>query len=58
VVWLAQQPDDDLRAEAQAAADRIGLPLTLLEVGTGALERALADLVAAQPAAPTVPPSR
>ena len=28
VVWLAQQPDDELRRLAQEAADRIGLPLT------------------------------
>ena len=45
VVWLAQEPDDDLRAQAQEAADAIGLPLTVVETGDSGLERALADLV-------------
>ncbi len=45
VVWLAQEPDDELRAAAQEAADRIGLPLTVVETGTTGLEQALADLV-------------
>ncbi len=46
VVWLAQQPDDELRALAQEAADRLGLPLTTVETGTSGLERALEDLIA------------
>src|SRR3990170_2648519 len=33
VVWLAQAPDDGMRAMAQAAADRIGLPLSIVETG-------------------------
>ena len=45
VVWLAQEPDDELRALAQEAADRIGLPLTVVETGDTGLERALAALV-------------
>jgi len=45
VVWLAQQPDDELHALAQRAADRIGLPLTVVPTGHGGLERALADLL-------------
>ena len=45
MVWLAQQPDDELRALAQQAADRIGLPLTVVETGHSGLERALADLL-------------
>ena len=45
VVWLAQQPDDELRALAAAAADRIGLPLTVVETGDARLETALAELV-------------
>jgi hypothetical protein len=45
VVWLAQAPDPELRALALAAADRIGLPLTVVETGTSGLESALAGLV-------------
>ena len=45
VVWLAQDPDDELRSLAQEAADRIGLPLTVVETGDTGLERALAALV-------------
>jgi hypothetical protein len=46
VVWLAQEPDAELRTLAQQAADRIGLPLTVVHTGTGRLEQALADLLA------------
>jgi hypothetical protein len=45
VVWLAQDPTPEMRTLAQAAADRIGLPLTVIPTGTGRLESALADLV-------------
>ena len=45
VVWLAQEPDAELHELARAAADRIGLPLTVVETGHAGLERALADLV-------------
>ncbi|KQW48077.1 hypothetical protein ASC77_13815 [Nocardioides sp. Root1257] len=45
VVWLAQQPDDELRALAEDAAARIGLPLTVVETGDARLEAALAALV-------------
>jgi hypothetical protein len=45
VVWLAQEPDDELRRLAQEAADRIGLPLTVVETGDARLERALGELV-------------
>ena len=45
VVWLAQDPDLELRTLAQQAADKIGLPLTVVPTGTGRLEQALADLV-------------
>ena len=45
VVWLAQEPDHELRGLAQAAADRIGLPLTVVDTGNSGLEAALANLV-------------
>jgi Protein of unknown function (DUF1638) len=45
VVWLAQAPDDDLRRLATEAAERIGLPLTVVETGDARLERALGELV-------------
>jgi hypothetical protein len=41
VLWLAQQPTDDLRAKARAAADSIGLPLQERTVGDLGLERQL-----------------
>ncbi len=49
VVWLAQQPDDDLRALAEQAADQIGLPLTVLDTGDSGLAQALGALVPAWP---------
>src|SRR3954452_3008657 len=48
VVWLAQQPDEELHELAQQAADRIGLPLTVVETGHAGLERALEGLVQGQ----------
>ena len=45
VVWLAQEPDGELRALAEQAAASIGLPLTVVETGDQGLERALAHLV-------------
>jgi hypothetical protein len=47
VVWLAQKPDDELRRLAASAAERIGLPLTVVETGDARLEQALAELVSA-----------
>ncbi len=47
VVWLAQEPDEELRALADAAAHRIGLPLTVVDTGTGGLDRELAALLTA-----------
>lgn len=45
VVWLAQRPTPELRREAQAAADALGLPLRTVEVGDENLERELAQLI-------------
>jgi len=44
VVWLAQCRGATLDAEAQAVAAMFGLPLTVIDVGTGALERELEQL--------------
>jgi hypothetical protein len=45
-IWLAQEPDDpELQALAATAADRLGLPLTVIPTGGGRLEEALAELV-------------
>src|SRR5688572_2849413 len=41
VVWLAQEPTPELRARAEAAAARMGLPLTVVETGDSRLETAL-----------------
>jgi hypothetical protein len=45
MVWLAQEPDDELRGLAERAAASVGLPLTVVETGDHGLERALADLL-------------
>jgi hypothetical protein len=45
VVWLAQEPDDELDALAKRAAEIMGLPLTRVDVGTAGLERELERLV-------------
>ena len=49
VVWLAQSRDPALEAGAQAVADQFGLPLTVIDTGTGRLERELELLLAASP---------
>jgi len=49
VVWLAQQPTDDLRKRAAAAAAALGLPLLVVEVGDAGLERALEQALDATP---------
>jgi len=45
VVWLAQEPDAHLRTLAQRAADRLGLPLTVVPTSTHRLDAALAELL-------------
>jgi hypothetical protein len=60
VVWLAQRPDDELRRLAERAADRIGLPLEVVDTGHTLLEEALEALLATVtgvpgPAAPGTP---
>jgi hypothetical protein len=51
VVWLAQHPDAELRLLAEHAAERIGLPLEVVETRQVGLEQALEDLLAAVVAA-------
>jgi hypothetical protein len=45
VVWLAQSPSAELAGEAQEVADMFGLPLTIIDTGTGRLERELESLL-------------
>ncbi len=45
VVWLAQRPTAATRACAVSAAERLGLPLEVRQVGTAGLERALEELL-------------
>lgn len=44
-VWLTQRPTARLSAIARAAADTLGLPLTVVPVGDAGLERELAALL-------------
>jgi Protein of unknown function (DUF1638) len=48
VVWLAQDRSAALEAQAERVAARFGLPLTVIETGTGRLEAELARLVGEQ----------
>ncbi len=45
IIWLAQNPDARTEAHAREAADLLGLPLTVVHTGYGALEERLRVLV-------------
>lgn len=45
MVWLAQHPDDELRAMAADAASSIGLPLTEIDLGLQGLDASMRDLL-------------
>ena len=47
VVWLRQDPRAGLEQQARAAAERLGLPLTVVDTSHGGLAVALERLVAA-----------
>jgi len=49
LIWLAQDRDPGLEAEAGRVAARFGLPLTVVDTGTGRLERELELLIAGPP---------
>ena len=51
VMWLAQRPTPATRAAAERAADALGLPLVVREVGTGELERELERVLGKTPVA-------
>ena len=58
VVWLAQRRTPAGERAARRAADRIGLPLEVRDVGDDGLERELERLIASQPPRPSAAPSR
>jgi hypothetical protein len=45
VVWLAQAPTERLQRKAEAAAEKLGLPLEIRVTGDSGLERALEQLM-------------
>ena len=45
VVWLRQSTDPSLEPLARSAAERLGLPLAIVDTGTDRLESALEDLL-------------
>ena len=55
LVWLAQDREPALEAEAGRVAARFGLPLTVVPTGTARLERELEALVTGEPASGSEP---
>jgi hypothetical protein len=49
LVWLAQDPEPGLAAQAEQVAARFALPLTVVPTGTARLERELETLIAGDP---------
>ena len=45
VLWLAQEPTEELLVQAERAAELMGLRLEVIEVGTHGLERQLEQLI-------------
>ena len=58
VVWLAQDRSAPMQAQAEQVAARFGLPLTVIETGTGGLEAELARLVGDEPGSYAEPAAR
>jgi Protein of unknown function (DUF1638) len=56
VVWLAQDRAPTLESEAEQVAAMFGLPLTVIETGTGRLEHELGLLAGDEPS-PATPPA-
>jgi hypothetical protein len=52
LVWLAQRRSAELEEEARVVADMFGLPLEVVEVGSGSLELELEQLLADVEAVP------
>jgi hypothetical protein len=51
LVWLAQDRDTALDRKVARIADRFGLPLRVIDVGTSGLERELSMMLDAEPSA-------